>query len=184
MLGRPQTSEAAAYFWKYIDRVEGDDPIVALVKQLGEAMELFAGISEDQSKFRYAPEKWSMRQAVNHITDTERAFSFRALWFGRGFAGPLDSFDDQTASTGAEADRVCWAGHVDEFQHVRLATVSLFRNMPEAAWSRTGVASGDVVSVRALAFLCTGHAEHHLAILRERYLAGSCEQESAPILSI
>jgi hypothetical protein len=75
------------------------------------------------------------------------------------------------AAAGAEADRVAWAAHVEEFQQVRLATISLFRNMPEAAWSRTGVASGNAISVRALAFLCAGHAEHHLAILRERYLA-------------
>jgi hypothetical protein len=171
MRGRPQESEAASYFWKYIDRVECDDPVLALVEQLGEAMELFAGISDERSIHRYAPEKWSMRQALNHVTDTERVFAFRALWFGRGFSGALDSFDDKVAAAGAEADRVAWAAHAEEFQQVRLATISLFRNMPEAAWSRTGVASGNMISVRALAFLCAGHAEHHLAILRERYLA-------------
>jgi hypothetical protein len=171
MRGRPQESEAANFFWKYIDKVEGDDPIAVLERQLPDAMALFAGISEERSMFRYAPEKWSVRQSLNHVTDTERAFTFRALWFGRGFAGALDSFDDQTAAAGAQADRVRWAAHVEEFRQVRLATISLFRNMPDEAWQRTGVASGNVVSVRALAFISVGHAAHHFALLRERYLA-------------
>jgi uncharacterized damage-inducible protein DinB len=171
MRGRPERSEAADYFWKYIDRVTFDDPMRALVQQLGEAMELCAGVSEERSMHRYEPGKWSVRQVLNHVTDTERAFAFRALWFGRGFSGALESFDDKVASVGAEADHVSWAAHMEEFRQVRLATISLFRNLPEVAWSRSGVASRNVISVRALAFLCAGHAEHHLAILRERYLA-------------
>ena len=171
MRGRPQTSEAASFYWKYIDRVTVDDPVRALVQQLGEAMELCAGVSEERSMHRYELGKWSMRQALNHVTDTERAFAYRALWFGRGFTPPLESFDDKVASVGAEADRVSWAAHMEEFRQVRLATISLFRNMPGVAWTRSGVASGNVISVRALAFLCAGHAEHHLAILRERYMA-------------
>jgi hypothetical protein len=170
MRGRPEKSEAASFYWKYIDRVTFDDPMRALVQQLGEAMDLFATVSEERSMHRYEPDKWTIRQTLNHVTDTERAFCYRALWFGRGFAGALESFDDKVASAGAEADRVSWDGHMEEFRQVRLATISLFRNMPEAAWSRSGVASGNVISVRALAFLCAGHAEHHLAIMRERYL--------------
>ncbi len=171
MRGRPQQAEAASFFWKYIDRVTFDDPMRALVQQLGEAMELCGTVSEEKSLHRYEPDKWTMRQALNHVTDTERAFAFRALWFGRGFSGALDSFDDKVASEGAEADRVSWSCHMEEFRQVRLATISLFRNMPEEAWSRSGIASGNLISVRALAFLCAGHAEHHLAIMRERYLA-------------
>jgi hypothetical protein len=170
MRGRPERSEATERSWKYIDRVMFDDPMRALVQQLGEAMELCAGVSEEQSMHRYQPGKWSMRQALNHVTDTERAFAFRALWFGRGFTAPLESFDQNVSAAGADADRVSWSCHMEEFQQVRLATISLFRNLPEAAWSRTGVASGNLISVRALAFLCAGHAEHHLSILRERYL--------------
>jgi hypothetical protein len=170
MRGRPQESEAASFYWKYIDKVEGDDPISALEQQLPKAMALFEGISEERSMYRYAPEKWTIRQSLNHTTDTERAFTFRALWFGRGFTGALESFDEGIAAVGAEADRVSWAAHVEEYRQVRMATISLFRHMPEEAWLRTGVASGHVVSVRALAFLTAGHTAHHLAILRERYL--------------
>jgi DinB superfamily len=170
MLGRPQKLEAAPFYWKYIDRVEGDDPIAALERQLPEAVELFEGISEELSMYRYAPEKWSMREALSHTTDTERAFTYRALWFGRGFTTPLESFDDRAAAAGAKADRVPWAAHVEEFRLVRLATISLFRNIPDEAWMRAGVVSGNVISVRALAFLTAGHAAHHIAIFREKYL--------------
>ena len=171
MQGRPQKNEAAAYFWKYIDMVEGDDPVAALERQLPEAVSLFARILESRSEYRYAPGKWSIRQALNHVTDTERMFAFRALWFGRGLPGALESFDQDISEANAGADRVRWVAHVEEFRQVRLATISLFRNMPEEAWERTGIASGDEVSVRALAFICAGHTAHHLAILRERYLA-------------
>jgi len=150
--------------------VQGDDPIAALERQLGEAMTLFAGISEERSQHRYAPDKWSIRQSLNHVTDTERMFTYRALWFGRGFTGALDSFDDKTAAAGAQADRVSWAAHVEEFQQVRSAAISLFRNMPDEAWLRTGIANGNEVSVRALAFLISGHMAHHMALLHERYL--------------
>ena len=171
MRGRPQTSEAAAFYWKYIDRVAFDDPIRALVQQLGEAMDLCGTVSEERSMHRYQPGKWSMRQVLNHVTDLERAFAFRSLRFGRGFTTPLESFDQNVSADAAEADRVSWSCHVEEFRQVRLATISLFRNMPEDAWSRRGVANGNMITVRALAFLCAGHAEHHLAILRDRYKA-------------
>ena len=171
MLGRPQQSEAAPFYWKYIDKVEGDDPIAALERQLEGALALFEGTSEERSKHRYAPEKWSMRQTLNHITDFERVFAYRALWFGRGFTGALEGLDDKIAAANAEADRVSWAAHVDEFRNARLASISLYRNLPEEAWDRAGLASGYSISVRALAFLATGHAEHHMALLRERYLA-------------
>lgn len=170
MRGRPHESEVASFFWKYIDKVEGDDPIAALERQLSAAISLFEGIPEERSLFRYAPEKWSLRQLMNHVTDMERVFAYRALWFGRGFTGALGSFDENAGEAAAHADRVSWAAHVEAFQQVRKATISLFRNMPEEAWSRSGVANGNLISVRSLAFLAAGHVEHHLNIVRERYL--------------
>jgi hypothetical protein len=170
MRGRPHESEVASVYWKYIDKVEGDDPIAALERQLPVALSLFEGIPEELSQFRYAPEKWSMRQALNHVTDMERVFAYRALWFGRGFTSALESFDENAGEAAAHADLVSWAGNVEEFQQVRMATISLFRNMPEEAWPRSGVANGNLISVRSLAFLAAGHVEHHLKIVRERYL--------------
>ena len=118
-------------------------------------------------------EKWSIREVLNHISDSERAFAFRALWFGRGFSDPLASFDQNVAANAAHADDYSWASHIADFRGVRQATLSFFRNLPPDAWSRKGVASGNSVTVRALAYIIAGHLSHHLAILQERYLQKS-----------
>lgn len=169
-IGRPDRTEAAANYFTYIDQVTGDDACAAMEAQLDECLAVFSGISEEKSLHRYAPEKWSIRQLVNHVTDIERAFVFRALWFARGFETPLPGYDQNIAAAGAEADRVAWSAHVEEFRHVRLASIALFRNLPSEAWMRRGIASEKPFTVRALAFLTAGHAAHHWKILRERYL--------------
>jgi hypothetical protein len=170
MIGRPTELEAAPFHQRYIAQVVGEDPLVALERQQAEALALFAGISEERSLGRYAAGKWSLREVLQHINDAERVFGFRALWFARCFGGELAGFDQDVGVLEGQADRVAWAAHVEEFRRVRQGTIALFRSMPEEAWLRTGVASGKMVSVRALAFLCAGHAEHHLQIVRERYL--------------
>ena len=170
MIERPQPTEVASYYFTYINQVTGDDPIAAIESQLAESQVLFSKISEEKSLHRYAPEKWSIRQVLNHVTDTERAFAFRALWFARGFDTPLPSYDQNVAATSAEANQVSWAAHVEEFRCVRLSTISLFRNMPPQAWMRSGIASGNPFTVRALAYIIPGHLAHHISLLRERYL--------------
>src|SRR6476661_6265070 len=170
MIARPHDTEVAPYYFLYINQVTGEDPIAVIENQLAESLVLFSKISEEKSLHRYAPDKWSIRQVLNHITDTERAFAFRALWFARGFDAPLPSYDQNIAATGAGADRISWAAHVEEFRSVRLSTISLFRNMPSQAWTRSGIASGNPFTVRALAYIIPGHLAHHLALLHERYL--------------
>jgi hypothetical protein len=170
MIGRPETPEAAPYYFSYINQVKGNDPIDVIESQLDESGAIFAAIPEQKSLYRYAPDKWSIRQLLNHVTDTERAFAFRALWFARGFKEPLPSYDQNIAATGAGADGVLWAAHVEEFRQVRLATIALFRNMPVDAWMRSGIASDNRFTVRAVAFIIAGHLTHHLKVLRERYL--------------
>jgi hypothetical protein len=170
MLGRPERNETASYYHTYIDRVSGEDAIRQMQTQLEETLPFLSRISEQKSLHRYAPDKWSIRQVVNHINDTERAFVFRALWFARGFDTPLPGYDQDISSAGAQAENVSWAGHVEEFRVIRLASLSFFRNLPADAWMRTGVASGNPFTVRSLAYIVTGHVAHHAAILRERYL--------------
>lgn len=171
MIGRPQSTEAAAHYFTYINRVAGVNATIIIETQLADALQFFSTISEEKSLYRYAPEKWSVREVLNHITDTERAFAFRALWFARGFAEPLPGYDQNIAAAGAAADRISWADHLDDFRSVRLSTISLFKNLPPDAWLRTGIASGNLFTVRAVAFLIPGHVAHHIAILRDRYLA-------------
>ncbi len=137
---------------------------------MDETLALLSGISEEKSLHRYAPEKWSLRELLNHVSDTERVFLFRALWFGRGFDSPLPGFDEKISAATAKADQVPWARHVEEFRAVRLATLAFFRNLPAEAWMRSGTASDMPFTVNALAYLAAGHLAHHLAILRERYL--------------
>jgi hypothetical protein len=170
MIGRPDKSEAAPYYFAYIDRLTGDDPLSALENQAENSMQSFSGISEEVSLRRYAPGKWSIRQTLNHITDTERLFAFRALWFARGLDAPLPGYDQNIAVGNGGADEVLWSAHVEEFRRVRLSTISLFRNLPLEAWTRTGVADGNSFTVRALAFIIAGHLAHHVAVLGERYL--------------
>jgi hypothetical protein len=107
---------------------------------------------------------------VNHINDSERIFLLRALWFARGFKSALPDYDQNICVPAARADNISWASHIGEFRAVRLATISFFKNMPEEGWGRTGIASGNSFTVRALAYILAGHVDHHNAILRERYL--------------
>lgn len=167
---RPQSGEAAAYYFTYIDRVAGDDVIGVLGTQVERTLQLAAGISEEKSLHRYAPGKWSIRELLNHVTDTERLFLYRAMWFARGLDAPLPAFDQEIAVAHARADQFSWASHVEEFRAVRLATLAFFRNLAPEACSRTGIASGNPVTVRALAFIIAGHLAHHAAIIQERYL--------------
>ncbi len=170
MIGLPERSEAAPYYFRYIDRIASGDIVAVLQTQLEEMSALLAGISEEKSLHRYAPDKWSIRQVVNHVNDTERVFVSRAFWFARGFDSPLPSYDQEVSADAARADEFSWAGHVEEFRAVRLATLTFFRNLPAEAWMRGGIASGNPFTVRALAYITAGHASHHTAILRERYL--------------
>lgn len=170
-LERPGTSEAAPYYFTYIDKVSGDDVVGLLEAQLAEAAALGRSVDEEGSLHRYAPRKWSIRQVLNHVNDAERLFLSRALWFARGFDSPLPSFDQNVSVEAARADECPWAAHLEEFQTIRLATLSFVRNLPAGASTRGGVASGHPFTVRALIYVVAGHFAHHLAIVHERYLA-------------
>lgn len=170
MLGRPDRNEAAPYYFNYIDRIASEDILGVLASQLDETLGLLAGVSEERSLHRYGPDKWSIRQVLNHVSDTERVFLFRAFWFGRGFDTPLPSFEEKISAETARADDLPWDRHLEEFRGVRLSTLAFFRNLPAEAWTRSGIASGNPFTVRALAYLAAGHLAHHVAILQERYL--------------
>lgn len=170
MTARPGPGEAAAYYHTYIDLVPEGDICAVLEAQGAETLALFYDISEPQSLHRYAPGKWSIRDVANHITDCERLFVARAFWFARGHHDPLPGFDQDVASAVARADERPWESHVEEFRTVRAATLTFFRSLPEAAWTRRGLASGNPFTVRALAYVTAGHAIHHTKVLRARYL--------------
>lgn len=169
-IGFPEPSEAAPYYFRYIDQAKTEDVVGLLGSQLEEALDLLENISEESSLHRYAPDKWSLREVMGHVTDAERLFQFRAFWFARGFDSPLPGFDEKVSAATARPNERSWASHLEELRSVRLATLTLFRNLPAEAWARSGIASDMPFSVRALAYITAGHATHHLTILRERYL--------------
>jgi uncharacterized damage-inducible protein DinB len=167
---RPQSTEAAEYYFTYIDRIESDDIVLAFEQQMGEILPFLEQINEEQSLHAYEPGKWTIREVLNHINDGERLFVSRAFWFARGFQEAMPSFDQDIAVQFARANNTSWAELVEEFRNVRLATISFFRNLPDEAWSRTGIASDNPVTVRALAYIIAGHVAHHQKVLSEKYL--------------
>jgi hypothetical protein len=170
MIGIPQRDEAAPYYFRYIDLIDDGNILQVLRTQMEEALALFSGISEEKSLHRYQPEKWSLRQLLGHINDAERVFTYRALSFARGDAGPLPGFDQDPWVSAGQAEAHTWASHMEDFQAVRLSTMTMLRNFPAEAWEKRGVASDNSISVRALAFIMAGHVAHHLAVMREKYL--------------
>lgn len=170
MTARPERSEAAEYYFTYIDRVPDGEICATLAAQSDDTLQALRAIGEEPSRHRYAPGKWSLREVLSHINDTERVFLARAFWFARAFDTPLPSFDQNVAIASSGADERSWASHVDEFRAVREATLAFFRNLPDAAWERRGIASGNPFTVRALAWLAAGHVTHHMEIVRSRYL--------------
>jgi hypothetical protein len=167
---RPQPTEAAEYYSRYIDLITSDDIVPVFENQMGEMLQFLSGISEEQSLHSYAPGKWTIREVLNHVNDGERVFAARAFWFARGFTDALPSFEQDIAVQAAQANNTSWAELVEEFKIVRLGTISFFKSMPEEAWDRTGIASDNPVSVRALAYIIAGHVAHHIGVLREKYL--------------
>jgi hypothetical protein len=169
-LSSPDRTEASEYFFRYIDLVPAGDIRKTLESQGIETVATLRGVSEEESLYRYAPGKWSLREMLSHVNDGERLFPFRAFWFARGFDSPLPGFDQDTATPNAGADARSWKSHVDEFEVLRAGTVALFREMPIEAWSRRGIASDSPITVRALAWITAGHVAHHMKILKEKYV--------------
>jgi len=167
---RPEVGEYAPSFADYVARIADDEDIVAvLVTQLDQVLARLGRIPEVRGDYRYAPGKWSIKEIVGHLCDTERVFAYRALRVARGDSTPLPSFDDQAYVAEVHAGDRTLADLAAEWGDVRRATVALFGNLPAPAWQRRGIASDQPISVRALAHIIAGHVRHHLQTLEERY---------------
>ncbi len=166
---RPEPIEYGEHYAGYISQVPGSDVLSVLESQRLQMLHLFAGRSERDGSFRYAPGKWTVKEVLGHVTDTERIFSYRALRIARGDQTPLAGFEqDDYVRNGAFGERAL-GGLVEEFAAVRSASTALFRSFNEEDWKRRGNASQKEVTVRALAFITAGHQIHHRVILEERY---------------
>ncbi len=169
-VGRPEAGEYAAYYEKYIARITGPDILTTLEEQRRQTLLLLSGLSESDGEIRYAPGKWSVKEVVGHVCDAERIFGYRALRVGRGDATPLPGFDENEYVRHAPFAKLGLAELIEEFTAVRRATLSLFRNFDQEAWTLRGVANNNPVSVRALAYIIGGHELHHRRMLEEKYL--------------
>jgi hypothetical protein len=168
---RPEADEYAPFYAGYVARVPETDVLAALARQPDELRALAARFGGERERFRYAPGKWSVRELFGHLADAERVFGFRAFCFGRGERAALPGFDENDYVAAAGDDGRPLGGIVEEFGLARAANLAALRGLDAAAWDRVGTASGNPISVRALAFVMAGHARHHAAVLEERYLA-------------
>ncbi len=167
---RPESSEHDPYYATYVALVPDGDVVRTLEEQLIESLDLLGGLTESQGAHRYLPEKWSVRESVGHISDSERVFAYRALRFARGDETAVAGFDQDAFMAHATFHLRSLASVVEEFAAVRRASLALFASLTPDEWSRRGPANNATVSVRALAWIIAGHERHHRQILHARYL--------------
>ena len=172
-VAKPQAGEYAPFAEKYISLVAEGDIVATLEQQRRNLVLLLSGRDEADGDFRYAPEKWTVKEALGHINDTERIFAYRALRIARGDKTPLAGFEQDDYVLGSGHNQCALSDLIEDFIAVRRASVSLFRNLPEDAWTRRGVANNHDFSVRALAYMVAGHELHHSKILTEKYFSAS-----------
>ena len=166
---RPAAEEYASFYAGYVANVPEEEILPVLEGQIGELRRLAAAVPPEREAFRYAPEKWSVRQVFGHLADAERLFGYRAMAIARGGREPLAGFDQDGAVEQGGFDAVPLGELVDGWAAARRSNLSLLRHLPEEAWLRTGTADGSVVSVRALAWIMAGHVRHHQEVFRDRY---------------
>jgi len=167
---KPNPDEYAPYYGNYISKVETDDPVKGLKKSRKELVKLMTSLSKKQLKHRYAEGKWSIKEIFGHIMDGERIFSYRALRIARNDKTPLPGFEENDYVPASKADSRKLKSMLKEYAALRSSTIELLENFDEEMMMQTGTASGNPISVRALAYIILGHEKHHMEIIRERYL--------------
>jgi hypothetical protein len=180
-LPRPGADESAPSFHGYIDKVPGEQIGEYLAAQPGEVERLLTPLDDAAARFRYAPQKWSVKEVLGHLCDAERIFAYRLLRIGRADTTPLPGFDEDAYVPPAEFDARPLPELLREFQAVRAGTIALVEGLPASAWQQRGQASGKAISTRALAYIMVGHVTHHLGVLRERYRLSSSPDALAAV---
>jgi uncharacterized damage-inducible protein DinB len=175
MLVAPNEKEYPPFYKGYISKIDPNvDIIKVLQQQLSEMLEIFNNITEEQSQHRYAEGKWSIKELIGHMCDTERIMTFRILHVARGDKNELPGFDEDTYVQNANFDNIPFLSLVKYYQSTREASISIIENLKEttsaAAWENTCVVNGKSISARAVAYIIAGHELHHRSILEDRYL--------------
>lgn len=170
MSPRPEASECAPYFDNYVSLVPEGDLRAILAAQPSQLENLLAGLTEQQALHAYAPGKWSVKELIGHVIDSERVFAYRALWLARNGKAPLPGFEQDDFAASTPFNNRSLVNLLEEFAAVRKANMFLFSNLTEEAWQRHGVVNENEMSVRAAAYIVAGHAIYHMEILKSRYL--------------
>jgi uncharacterized damage-inducible protein DinB len=171
-IARPEPGEYAPYYEGYISLITGSDILGTLDGQRRQMMLFLSGRDESDGDLRYAPDKWSAKEVLGHVCDTERIFAYRTLRISRGDRTPIEGFEQDDYVKNGPFARAPLAEIIEDYIAVRRATLTLLRNLDEAAWVRRGVANKNEITVRALAYIIAGHELHHRRILEEKYFAG------------
>ncbi len=166
---RPDPSEHAPYYGKYIALVPETDVLAAMETQIAATVRELRALPPGAGKKRYAPGKWSVAEILGHLTDTERVFAQRALFFARNVPGPLPGMEQDDWVQASTFDAMDLGELISEFEFTRRSNILMFKHLSPDAWSRRGVGSGVEFTVRALAFIMVGHERHHMEVLRMRY---------------
>lgn len=169
---RPGDDEYPAYFNGYVSRVPEGDVLDTLTRQLPETMALLRSIPEERAGQAYEPGKWTIKELVGHVIDSERVFAYRTLAIARGDTTPLPGFDQDVYAANVDFNSRTLDSLAGEFARVRASTLDLLANLDRRAWERRGTANENTMSVRALAHIIAGHVTHHAHVLREKYLGG------------
>jgi len=172
-MSKPESDEYVPYYGKYISLVPDNDILITLETQWPQTTTILSARKEAEGDFRYAPGKWSLKEALGHVIDSERVFSYRALRIARNDKTPIEGFEQDDYVKFGPFRQSSLAALIEEFSLVRKATLSLFRGLDEAAWTRRGVANKNEVSVRAIAYIIAGHELHHRRIFQEKYFLAS-----------
>ena len=168
-MSKPSPTTYPPYFQKYIDQVEDEDLLAGFQRQSPQVKNLLGGISEEKSTYAYAPGKWTIKDLLQHVIDTERIFCFRAVCFSRKETFSLPGFDENSYAANTHANERTWQSLSEEFLAVRIATELLFKSFSEEELSRIGIANNNPTSVVSMGFITLGHFYHHKKIIEERY---------------
>ena len=168
-LSRPAADEFLPYYARYIDLVPEGNLVDLLAEQQPDTLRMLRRVDDERGLYAYAPGKWTIKEVIGHLSDTERVFSYRALRFARGDAQPVAGFDENAYVPAGRFNERPIKDLIDEFQAIRAATVHVFRYLSEDELARRGIANGNPISVRALGYVVAGHERHHAKLLRERY---------------
>jgi hypothetical protein len=167
---RPGKGDHVEYYSRYVALVPDGDIVAILATQLEDTLVPIRELTDAQARFAYAPGKWSVKEVLGHLADTERVFCYRALRIARADATPLPGFDENAYTPAGRFDERPPASLLAELAAVRSATVALFAGLPADAWKRFGTASNNPISVRACAWIIAGHELHHRNGLAQNYL--------------